>query len=266
MNFGVGHRGEMVIPEADGVEGAGLHGADQFIDSAGEQGAGFGCADGNGDGDVGGMKFLQGEDGDAQAVAGGDAVVDEDDVAVCEIERWAVAAVERFAALELGGFAFDRLVDDLMSDAFGGDEGVVEELDAAGGECADGELGVGGMADFAHEKNVERNVERAGDLGADGHAAARQREHEGVLAGLRGEVPCERLAGFAAVAVAIDRCHGEASVTGGTLFRCAHAAMGENTKWCDERAVVANGHGESPIGGALIGPISGGPESHRLRR
>ena len=189
------------------MEGLGLDGADELVDRGGERGAGFGGADGNRDREVGRADALQREHGDAEAVAGGEAVVDEDDRAVGEIGRRSGAAVESFAAAEFGGFAGDDAGDDGFGDAFGGDEGIVEQLNAAARDGANGEFGIRGMADFANEKNVERKIEGAGDFGGDRNASARKSEHECVLVNVRSEMAGKRLAGFAAVAVAVDGSH-----------------------------------------------------------
>ncbi len=148
--------GKVIIPESDGVKRIGLNGADEFVDGGGERGAGVGGADGDCDRDVGWAHVLKCEHGDAETVAGGETVIDEDDAAMGEIGRWAIAAVERFAAAEFGGLAIDDVGDDLVWNALGGDERVVEQLDSAAGDGADGELGIGRMADFSDEKNVER--------------------------------------------------------------------------------------------------------------
>jgi hypothetical protein len=268
----VAYGGEVIIPETDGVEGFGLDGADEFVDGGGERGAGFGRADGNGDGDVGRVDALQREHGDAEAVAGGEAVIDEDEAAMGEIGWRSVAAVEGFAAAEFGGFARDDVVDDVFGDAVGGDEGIVEELHAAAGDGADGEFGIGRVADFADEEDVEGQIERAGDFGADGDTAARKREHEGVIVRVRGEMAGESLARFGAVAVAIDRRHGEASVTGAKVIRVMWIAMGENTngrRGCGalrSRAGLGDEGGKSPIGRADFRPISSEADVRRLRR
>ena len=59
---------------------------------------------------------------------------------------------------------------------------VVEDAHAAGGDRAHGQLLVAGHAELAHEEHVERRVQRPGDLVADRHAAARQPEHDDVVA------------------------------------------------------------------------------------
>ena len=52
---------------------------------------------------------------------------------------------------------------------------------AAIDDGAERELGLEGRADLAHEHQVERGIERPGDLEAHGHAAARQSEDHGSL-------------------------------------------------------------------------------------
>lgn len=198
---------EMIIPESDGVKRLGLDGADEFVDGGGERDAGLGRTDGDRDREVGRADALQRQDGDAEAVAGREAIIDEDDAALREIGRRAFAAVEGFAAEEFGGFACDDCGDDVFGDSFGGDERIVEQLNASAGDGADGEFGIGGMADFADEENVERKIEGTGDFGGDRNAAARKSEHERVLVNVWSEMAGERLAGFAAVTVAVDGSH-----------------------------------------------------------
>ena len=203
----VAHGGKVIIPKTDGVERVGLNGADQFVDGGSERGAGVGGADGDGDRDMGRAHVLEREHGDAETVAGGETIIDEDEAAMRQIGRRAFAAIQRFAPAELGGFASDDVGDDFLWNALGSDERVVEQLDSTARDCADGEFGIGRMADFSDEKNVERQVERASDFGGNENAAARESEHERVVVNVRGEVAGECLAGLAAVAIAVDGRH-----------------------------------------------------------
>jgi hypothetical protein len=59
--------------------------------------------------------------------------------------------------------------------------------------------------ELADEKDVEGRVERLRDLEPDGYAAARQREHDDIVAaGVRDEPPGQPASGVAAVEEAID--------------------------------------------------------------
>ena len=76
----------------------------------------------------------------------------------------------------------------------------VAQVDAAAGrDRAERVLGLEGMADLAHRDDVERELERACDLGSDDDAAAGEPDHDGVGERLAGERACEHAAGVAAV-------------------------------------------------------------------
>jgi len=102
------------------------------------------------------------------------------------------AAVEALAPRQLvrllGGDGVDHAVRDVQS----AHDVLVQHAHAARGDGAHRQLLVAGNAQLAHEEDVERRAERLGHLGRDGHAAARQREHQhvrsvGVRPELRGE-------------------------------------------------------------------------------
>src|SRR6185312_11009564 len=62
------------------------------------------------------------------------------------------------------------------------ENGIVEDLNSVGGDGAHGKLLVAGHAELAYEEDIERCPELPGDFVADGHAAARQREYDHVVA------------------------------------------------------------------------------------
>ena len=117
-------------------------------------------------------------DGDRGTRSGarGEAVVDDQSATrPREVQRRAADTEEAVAAAQLGRFRerMDRghLVRYRDRIAWG----VHEDLDAAGADGAEGDLGCPRHAELAHDQGVERESRsRVGDLGGDGHAAADQ--------------------------------------------------------------------------------------------
>src|SRR5205814_8667030 len=90
-------------------------------------------------------------------------------------------------------------IDHVIRDAQRADDLLVEHAHAAGRHGAHRELLVAGDAQLAHEEYVERRTERTGDFIRDGHAAAREGEHQdlrtmGVGFDLLGEEPARFVA------------------------------------------------------------------------
>ena len=80
------------------------------------------------------------------------------------------------------------------------DDVVVEYLDVAGGDGAEGEFFVAGDAELADGEDVECGVEVFCDFGGDGNAAAREGEDEEVfVVGVVGELGGELAAGVGSV-------------------------------------------------------------------
>ena len=93
----------------------------------------------------------------------------------------AVAAIRVFPPFELALLAFGHGIDHIAGNAEGIDDVAIDQADAAGGDGTHGELFVPGHAELAHDVDVERDAERPGDFARDGHAAARQRQHDHVV-------------------------------------------------------------------------------------
>ncbi len=208
MYVSVGDGRKVVIPKADGVKGAGLKRTENLVDRGGEEGAGLRRADGDGDGQAGGVLPAQSEDRDAHRVAGRDAVVDEHEMTTGNFRRGAPSAIEDFASLEFEGFVADDFLKSLGAEAGVGDQSVVEQSAAAGGDRAHGGFGRAGQPEFTHHENVEGSAEGAGEFPAHGNAAARQRENKwvGAVKIFRDE-PREGVAGFRTVAISIRGNH-----------------------------------------------------------
>lgn len=211
----VGGVGEGAVPESDGVEGVGGAKGEAFEGwiAGGEFLAGAWWCDGHGDDDAAGAEGLGGFDGGTHGGAGGEAVVDEDDGAVVEIEGWPAGAVGGFATLEFGGLGAGDAVDGFLGEGEFGDDLGVEYTDAAsdGAEC---EFGLVGEAEFADDDDVEGEGEDAGDFGGDDDAATGEAEDDGVGRGSGApEGFGEEAAGFAPVSESLG--HGGSLVQGG---------------------------------------------------
>ena len=135
-------------------------------------------ARGNGDGDhdAGGMAMTEGGDGGAHGGAGGQAVVDEDHGLAGDFDGRAVASVGLFTALELEALAGGDFFNLVMGDAEV--EGYVrgDDLDAASGDGADGQLWDAGGAELANDPDIEGGVKGLGDLKGYWNAAAGEGE------------------------------------------------------------------------------------------
>lgn len=208
----VGQRREMIIPQADGVERTWLKGTDKLVDFGRKRAACVGRTDGSSDGDVGGAEPLERAHHDADREAGGDAIIDEDDLTAGDFGRAPTGAINGFAASQLGEFTGDDRVHLGRRDFFHRDERFIKETNAAARDGADREFLVPRVTELAHEGDVERRVERAGNFKADGDAAARESEDEGALPRVRlGEDPGECPAGIGAITVANGGCHDESA-------------------------------------------------------
>ena len=71
-------------------------------------------------------------------------------------------------------------LDDIITQCQLFDDRLVEDLYAAVGDCAKGQLTLAGHAQFANQKNIQGGVERAGRFVGHGDAAPQQTEHERV--------------------------------------------------------------------------------------
>ena len=115
--------------------------------------------------------------GSAHGRAGRESVVDQDHRAVAQVDRGAAVAIELLASHELPAFDGRGALDVIVSEFQLGDDRVVEHTDTAARDRAEGQLLMARNTELAHEKQIERRREAAGELEADRHAASRQREH-----------------------------------------------------------------------------------------
>lgn len=202
-DFFVGGLVEVVVVLAYCAQMERREDGDEGVGFAGEV-AGYRSVDyGDGEDDGGGALPAEGGEGGADAGAGGDAVVDEENGFAADVGGRALAAVGGFAADELGALAGEDGVERCGRHAEGANAVVVDELDAAGGDGADGQLWNVLCADFAHDKYVEWDAESAGNLITDNYAAAGNGENEDVVTMRVGkELGGETLPGFGSVAEA----------------------------------------------------------------
>ena len=110
------------------------------------------------------------------------AVVDEDHGAGGELRGRAVAPQRALEPFELAALRRVDRLDPFRRDVERVDDALEQDTRAAARHGAEGEVLVAGDAELAHDEHVERGVERAGDLAGDRHAAARQAEHDHVVA------------------------------------------------------------------------------------
>jgi hypothetical protein len=75
----------------------------------------------------------------------------------------------------------------------------VEHADAVLRHRSEAHLRAAGGADLARDDHVQRGAEGTGDLVGDGHAAARQPEHDRMSAGPETQAIAERTAGVVPV-------------------------------------------------------------------
>ena len=106
------------------------------------------------------------------------ALVDEEHGPAGDGGRRPAAAECALAARELRALPGGHGQDHVGGDAAMADHVVVEDERVAPGDGAHGELLGPGHAEAADDLHVERRPEHAGDLGADRHPPAREREHE----------------------------------------------------------------------------------------
>ncbi len=190
---------EVAVVLADRVERLGGLEAHDLVGHRGEPLDGLGRSHRHGEQHVRGAEVPHHGDGGGRGRAGREAVVDDDDVAPGDAEPQAAVAVRLDPAVDLRELECGEVVDVLAGDVQLPAGGVVEDDDAVLADGPDGELGVAGRADLAHDQHVQLGVERLRHLEGDGQAAARQPEHEGVRAGVGGEPGGQPAAGVGAV-------------------------------------------------------------------
>ncbi len=177
----VGCLREVLVPEADGDEGLRRDHADDLVDFRAELVTDSLRGDGHRHHDLFGMALADGERGGMHRSAGREAVVDEDHRASVDVDRRAAAAIQALAPFELASPDGRGAGNVFVRESELGNHAGVENTGAAVRDRTHRELLVTRYAQFANEKDVERGLEAASELEANGHAAARQREHDDIV-------------------------------------------------------------------------------------
>src|SRR5262249_44935261 len=112
--------------------------------------------------------------------SGGDAVIDDDGSSILDVERRAARAVDGAAALDLFELTRRLFLDIILGHTQLFCQRRVDEglRPSAVADRAERQFGLPRNADLAHENDIERRIERPGDLEPDRDAAARQGQHD----------------------------------------------------------------------------------------
>ena len=113
---------------------------------------------------------------------GGKSVVDQNDGTTFEIRRGPIITIIALPPFQF--LAFDRgdHLHNRLRIRYDVEHVLVQNTDAAGSDRAHGEFFVTGQAEFAHDKNIERNTEPLRDLKCDRDTSTRQTENNDVVA------------------------------------------------------------------------------------
>ena len=169
---------EIGIPRANGDKIGGRFEADDLVGDLAEFVASGLGGDGNGNNDASGVLWAESADGGLHGGAGGKAVVNQDNGAIANIKRRALATVFKLAALNFGGFALGDGFDDGRSDVEAQDDVVVENAYTPAGDGSHGELLTAGDAELADDEDVEGEAKPSSDFGGDRDTSAREGEDE----------------------------------------------------------------------------------------
>jgi NTP pyrophosphatase (non-canonical NTP hydrolase) len=113
-------------------------------------------------------------------------VVDDDDRSTADLDGRAIAPIKEIPTIDDRALLGDDRRDRVRGDAQLIDDLVVQGHHSATRDSTEGELPLHRRPQLAHDEDVERCADRAGDLGRHWHAAARQAENDD--AGLASEV------------------------------------------------------------------------------
>src|SRR5215472_13455763 len=108
--------------------------------------------------------------------SGGDAVVNGDCGAVLDLRSGTACTIDLTASLDLGKLSRRFFLQIALRDIQSGRQMPVDKGLGRGAvcHCTDREFGLPRHPDLAYEDDIERRVERLGNLETDGNAAARQ--------------------------------------------------------------------------------------------
>jgi hypothetical protein len=142
-----------------------------------------------------------------------EAVVDEDDDFVFDVERTAISTVQTFAPFELFSLLSDNRVKVVLAHSRKAN-GLPIEHHEAGRDCTHRKFAVLGNAEFADDEDVERRLERPRYLIPDGNSAARQPQHDDILPpGVAGKLAGQHAAGVGTICEAVCSQHGVSGVS-----------------------------------------------------
>src|SRR5205814_3362122 len=96
--------------------------------------------------------------------------------------RRTLPAIVTFASLQFLAFNRSHRFHDRLWIRHNREHVFIQNADATGSDGAHGEFFVAGDAEFAHNKNVERNTEPPRDLKSDWDTASRKAENDDVIA------------------------------------------------------------------------------------
>jgi hypothetical protein len=117
-------------------------------------------------------------EGHSNGFAGGDTVVDEENVATFHAGQRKVAAVNRDSTSNLPSLALEDELDSPIGNPERIDRGVVQLVEPPFDDRPDRVLGISGSADFPGDEDIHRDFELSRDFVSDGHAAAGEGEDE----------------------------------------------------------------------------------------
>ena len=192
-HLGIRDLGEIYIALADGVELLRDQQSDKIVQLRGEFPESRGRSSGHGDNQGCRLLFLDGLNGCANRGAGRDAVIHKDHFPAAEAEGIAVTAISILTAIEFMFLRGGHVIDDVGGDAEFIDDSLIQDLDASGGDRPHREFATIGDAEFANEKDVQRDAELTSNFEAHGHAAPGQGKDDdfrvmGILEEVGGEL------------------------------------------------------------------------------
>ena len=143
---------------------------------------GAGRTDRNGNDNFGSALLTQGSYRCSHSRAGGKPVVDQNDGTTIEIGRGPIVAIITLSPFQF--LALDRSdhLDNRLRIGHNVEHVLVKNPDAAGSDRAHREFFVTGQAEFAHDKNIERNTEALRNLKGDWDTSTRETENNDVVA------------------------------------------------------------------------------------
>src|SRR6516225_459809 len=180
--------------------------------------------------------------------ASGDPVIDNDCCTPGDVQCWTTLTVRFSAPLDLFELTCCLFPDVALGDIQAGRQIPVDKSFRKGAvsDRTESELGLPGHPDLAHEHDIERCVERLGNLETDRDTAARQCEDDRLLVFQMQKLVSEPVAGVAAICVSHDptspkwaenqslACSTTASSVPGSSKRCV--APGTTTSFFAQRS------------------------------